>query len=375
MTRHHRTALLLAGLLATAIAASCRTPIAEAPPDLQGDLDRIVAGGAPGVTAFVRNDNGSWSGASGRTSLEGGRPMGVDDHFRVGSITKMFIATVVLQLVAAGHVRLDDPVARWLPDLPVDGRITIEELLAHRSGLFDYADQMAVRFLNDPASRHTRWQPVDLVDLATTEPSQFPPGTQWAYSNTNYVVLGMLIEQVTGHSVSHEITDRIIDPLHLTDTSFPEPGDTTIPEPHPTGYSPTLTPLGRPRDLTGQDTTSYDPSFAWAAGALISTATDLARFLQGLIGGDLLPADSLTTMLRSRNDDPDHGYGLGLLEFHQAPCAIAVIGHNGSFPGFSADAYTSLDGHHQLAILINEELLPPPAQAALNTTASHALCP
>ncbi|MFF3491038.1 serine hydrolase domain-containing protein [Streptomyces sp. NPDC002795] len=219
------------------------------------------------------------------------------DHVRAGSITKTFIATVVLQLAAEQRLKLSARVTTYLPSLTGTRKLTIRSLLTQTSGLYDFTT----------ATRgHVPLSPKAVAMLSLSEPRTTRLGT-WSYSNTNYVLLGMIIHQVTGHSYATEARRRIIDPLHLTGTSFPG-ARTTVPSPH------------------GPDAVRLDPRTAGASGELISTLPDLNRFYAALLAGRLLPPEALRTMLNTR---PTHGhYGMGLYP-EKLPCGTTVWGHNG----------------------------------------------
>ncbi|WP_409236876.1 serine hydrolase [Streptomyces sp. PA5.6] len=274
------------------------------------------------------------------------------DHFRVGSITKTFIATVVLQLAAEHRLSLSDPVAHHLPGLVrgpgVDGRtITLRALLTHTSGLYDFT---AVTQGTVPLT------PALAVRTALTHrPS---PKGRWAYSNTNYVVLGMVIERVTGNSYATEAERRILRPLRLTGTSFPG-ARTTLPSPH-----------GRAFTSGGRDVTALDPRVAGAAGELISTLADLNRFYAALLSGRLLPAPLLREMLNTR---PAHGhYGMGLYP-RTLPCGTTVWGHNGRITGSYVRTAATRDGRRVVTFRVNTDK--PTGSALESALLTAEFCP
>ncbi|WP_327320463.1 serine hydrolase domain-containing protein [Streptomyces sp. NBC_01235] len=281
-------------------------------------------------------------------------PMRGDSRFRIGSMTKPFVATVVLQLVGEHRVALDAPVERYLPGVVRgqgnDGReITVRQLLQHSSGLPDYLDYLnPQQILEDPLAHHdTR----DLVNLALAHPPTFDkpgakPGSEWHYSNTNYLLAGMLIEKVTGHPYDKEIRRRIITPLGLHDTSVPGE-DTAIPGPHPRGYV-------RPgEDAPLMDLTAINPSIAGASGEMISSASDLNRFLDALVRGRLLRPAQLTAMMKTRPTGSDDGraYGLGL-ESRPLPCGGLYWGHGGDIFGYQTAGGATVDGR-QATVMVN----------------------
>ncbi|GIF52737.1 D-alanyl-D-alanine carboxypeptidase [Asanoa ferruginea] len=297
---------------------------------------RFVAAGAVGVIAQRRDGDAVDALAAGRAALEPGAGLpDVAGHFRIGSVTKTFTATVVLQLL---HRDLDRSVTRWLPAVG-DDRITLRHLLTHRSGLHNYTDD-----LTDPAAivagRDTRWAAWDLVAPALHRLRHFPPGADRAYCNTGYLLLGLVVERVTGRGWAAEVTDRLLDPLGLRDTST---GTVRLPAPHARGY---LTVDGRAVDVT-----SFDPSQAGAAGGLVSSLSDVNVFYRALLRGDLLPPDALAAMRAE-------GLGLGRHETPRGP----VFGHDGGFFGFQTRSWHSVDGRRQLtlsATIFGNGALPP----------------
>ncbi|MEU6707782.1 serine hydrolase domain-containing protein [Streptomyces wuyuanensis] len=316
---------------------------------LQKVLDDIVAAGAPGVVAEVRDDRGRvWTGRSGKGDLARGLPPRTDGRFRAGSVTKSFIATVVLQLAAEGRLRLDDPVARHLPGVvPDGGRITVRHLLGHRSGLFNYTDSLWPGGLREAyKTRFRHYAPRELVAEAARHRPGFAPGTSGAYSNTNYVLLGMLIEKVTGNPARAEIMRRVVGPLGLRGTSFPG-ASPRIPGPHARGYV-RLDGPGSPYT----DITESDMSWAWTAGALISTTHDLNTFYRALVGGELLPDGLTREMLRIRELAGGGSYGLGIAGFDD-PSLGRIFGHTGGTPGFGTDSYILADGSRQVTLSVN----------------------
>ncbi|MFK4067433.1 serine hydrolase domain-containing protein [Streptomyces sp. NPDC029674] len=274
------------------------------------------------------------------------------DHFRVGSITKTFIATVVLQLAAEHRLSLSDPVELHLPGLVrgpgVDGRsLTLRALLTHTSGLYDFtADTKGTA----PVT------PARAVRTALAHPAA--PNGRWAYSNTNYVVLGMVIERVTGNSYATEAERRILAPLRLTGTLFPG-ARTSLPPPH-----------GRAYTSDGRDVTSLDPRVAGAAGELISTLADLNRFYAALLSGRLLPPPLLRHMLNTRTA---HGhYGMGLYP-QRLPCGTTVWGHSGRITGSYVRTAATRDGRRVVTFRINTDKLADPGLERALLTAEF--CP
>ncbi|MGW0999288.1 serine hydrolase domain-containing protein [Streptomyces sp. NPDC002523] len=291
----------------------------------------VTEGGAPAAALLTRDSAGSR-----RTYhyTAAGRDITRADHFRAGSITKTFVATVVLQLAAEHRLSLSDPVERYLPGLlrgrRTDGRhITLRALLTHTSGLPDFAQVTRGK---------VALTPLQDVRLALALPPARPG--HYAYSSTNYVLLGMVVRQVTGHSYATEARRRIIAPLGLTGTSFPG-SRRSLPQPH-----------GRAYAADGSDVTELDPRVAGAAGELVTTLDDLDRFYAALLGGELLPPRRLREMLDTR---AAHGvYGMGLYPA-RLPCGITVWGHNGRIPGSYVRTAATVDGRRVLTFRANTD--------------------
>ncbi|WP_369389199.1 serine hydrolase domain-containing protein [Streptomyces sp. CG1] len=321
-------------------------------------IEAAVAAGVPGVTATAREAHGTWSTTAGVGDLRTGAPRSTADRYRVGSITKTFVATVLLQLEAEGRLSLDDTVDKWLPGVVHghghDGRhITVRQLLNHTSGIFDYtsdADFGRAVFTVDGFFQHRydTFTPGELVAFAMRHEPDFAPGTSWKYSNTNYVVAGMVIEKVTGHSYATEIDRRVIAPLHLKGTSLPGT-KVTVPQPSSRAYSKFRDPKGPTYDVT-----ALNPSLASSAGEMISDSADLDRFYGALLGGKLLPREQLKEMKTTveATGIPDTRYGLGLMDT-RLTCGVHVWGHNGGIHGSGSTAMTTADGSHSIAFNFN----------------------
>jgi D-alanyl-D-alanine carboxypeptidase len=324
------------------------------PGELRRLLDQLVAAGAPGAAARVRDDHAVTYAASGVANLRSGHRMRPQLNYRAGSVTKPFVATLVLQLVAEGRLSLADTVERWLPGiLPYGGQVTIRQLLNHTSGIPDNALEPLVILYTFPDGRSRAWTPRELVALIADRPPDFPPGTAWSYSNTGYVLAGMIVEAATGRTLGHELTRRILRPLRLRDTFFPV-NRPTIPGPNPRGYSLPLVDEAGPL----LDFTVYNPSLAWGAGNLTSDLGDLERFFRALLGGRLLPARLLAEMTTPVDTGtPGFGYGLGLAVL-QTPSG-RLIGHDGAIPGFLNNIWNTPDGRRQFGVMINEFIAPP----------------
>ncbi|MFJ8332271.1 serine hydrolase domain-containing protein [Streptomyces sp. NPDC094437] len=318
-----------------------------------------VAAGVPGVTATAQDRRGTWSTTAGVGNLRTGAPRSADDRYRIASITKTFVATVVLQLEAEGRLSLDDTVDTWLPGVVRghghDGRrITLRQLLNHTSGIYDYTSdpEFTTRYLlADGFLKHrndTR-TPGELVGIAMAHGPDFTPGTSWSYSNTNYVLAGMVIEKATGHGFGQEIERRVIEPLRLRATSVPGTRS-TVPSPSSRAYSK-LAPTAEGRTY---DVTRLNPSLASAAGEMISSSADLNRFYSALLRGRLLPPQQLKEMKTTVRLDgvPNLSYGLGLMD-QTLSCGVHVWGHTGGIHGSASVATTTADGRHSLALNFN----------------------
>jgi D-alanyl-D-alanine carboxypeptidase len=317
----------------------------------------VQQAGAPGVLGRAEDGGGVWSGASGVADRRTHRPRLAQDRFRIGSLTKPFIATVLLELEAEGKLDLDDTVERWLPGTVRgqgnDGRrVTLRQLLRHTSGVYDFAVEPRVEdayfgpgFL---AHRYDTHAPTVLVRTATAHSPYFAPGTKWRYSNTNYVLAGMVVEKVTGHSYAREVDRRIIRPLGLRDTSLPGTS-AAIPGMHGRAYSTLLRSGSR---APVHDVTRLNPSIAGASGEMISSNGDLIRFMRALLSGEVLPSRQLQEMKSTVRADGGYRYGLGLTQYRLS-CGITLWGHEGTIQGSRSTAVTTADGSHSAAFNIN----------------------
>jgi D-alanyl-D-alanine carboxypeptidase len=317
-------------------------------PELRAAAQAFVDVGFAGIQLRVRDERGEWAGSAGVRELGGTATPPVTGRFRIGSNTKTFVATVVLQLVAEGRIGLDDSVADHLPGFGLDRRITVRMLLQHTSGVFnhtgDYYNGTAMPGLPSTGqewvdNRFHTYRPAELVRFALSKPALFAPGTDWNYSNTNYTLAALLIEHVTGHPYADELRRRILRPLGLSGTVVPgaRPG---IPGPHAHGYYH-YQDAGQWRTV---DVTRQNPSLLFGAGDMISTTRDLQTFFTALQSGELLPAPLLAEM---RTPHPKSGYGLGVF-VEDAGCGVTVVRHNGSTIGYGALMYSTPDGSRTL---------------------------
>jgi D-alanyl-D-alanine carboxypeptidase len=306
-------------------------------------LQGLIDAGYPGALASVTDADGkSINVAAGTGNIAEGTEVPLDGEVRVGSNTKMYVATIVLQLVDEGLVELDAPIETYLPGLVsgsgIDGTvITVRHLLQHTSGLPEYADQIAADAF---AAQDTYISPRDMLDVALAQPALFAPGEKWEYSNTNYLTLGLLVERVTDRPLFEEVDVRIVEPLGLEHTYMPSPGEMELRGDHPLGYH--IDDAGELRDIT-----ALDPSWAWAAGAIVASPSDLNRFTQALLDGELLSDASLTEMKTTvpAGDElwPEATYGLGL-QSYPLSCGGVAWGHGGDIPGTQTRNAVGPDG-------------------------------
>ena len=313
---------------------------------LKSRAQGLVEAGYPAALAVVSDAKGESAGvAVGKGSLETGQAPPMDGEVRVGSASKTFVAVVVMQLVQEGKVGLDEPIETYLPGLikgeGIDAsRITVRQLLQHTSGLPEYADTTPGSGDIFQIKDHYA-QPRDLLDTALSKPAAFEPGTQWKYTNTNYIVLGMLIERVSQRPVGEQIDQRIVKKLGLSHTYLPGNGEKKLHGPHPQGYH--LSAEGKLEDMTDLDT-----SLAWAAGGMVSTPSELNTFFQAVLDGRLLTQASIDEMKNGAVDVSSHlgpgaVYGLGLLGTPLS-CGGTAWGHHGGIAGYETHDGVGPDG-------------------------------
>ncbi|QJY48465.1 serine hydrolase domain-containing protein [Pseudonocardia broussonetiae] len=359
----HRT-LLAVAVAALLWATGCGAPVAAAPaaaPAADPPVPAYAADLAPrlealaqemlvtGAVVLVRSPElGDWSTTIGTREHRGTEPVQLGDHVRVGSNTKTWTGTVVLQLVDEGRLGLDDPISTYVPDVPNGDAITLAHLLSMRSGLDNYTEALELNEAMD-ADPARSYAPQELLDMAFRRPPLYPPGEGYNYSNTNTVLLGLVIEQVTGNPVAEEFRTRLFAPLGMDGSAFPDRDSAALADPHPRGYTfggnvETIDSLVLPDDVQARaragtlaptDVTDANPSWGWTAGAGISTAEDLADYVRALAGGGLLGPELQQQRLDSvRPVDPadpaSPGYGLGLARFG------TLYGHSGELPGFNS---------------------------------------
>ncbi|MER5641433.1 serine hydrolase domain-containing protein [Kitasatospora sp. NPDC002227] len=322
----------------------------------------------PGAIVAVRTPQwGTWIQTLGTENLQSGAPIRAADHMRVGSITKTFTGTVILQLVQEGRLSLDDTVGSYLPDVPNGRNITIRQLLQMTSGLYNYSEDLEFNRALDERPQ-TRYTPADLLKIAFAHDPYFAPGCGYHYSNTNTILLGLLAEQLTGHPLAEEMQHRIFEPLGMHETSMPSDG-TVLPAPYAHGYefinnvdsltAPVLTEkdaawadwsAGNPKDVT-----HVNASWTGAAGEAISTVGDILRWAPALANGDLLSPElqrERLTFVPTTNPPSGLGYGLAIADFR------GFLGHTGQISG-----YNSFEGHDpslgaSVVVLVNTNQVP-----------------
>ncbi|MEV0500266.1 serine hydrolase domain-containing protein [Streptomyces spectabilis] len=370
--RRGRTARITLAAVVTAVsmvaasglaAPSAQAAAADAPDRghaaTRAAVDAAVAGGVPGVLAQAHDARGTWHATAGLADLTTRRPPLPGDRFRTGSISKTFIATVLLQLEAEGRLSLSDTVKKWLPGMVRghghDGRrMTLRQLLNHTSGVYDYTEDPGLHLQGKEylAHRYDTWRPEQLVALAMRHEPKFPPGTSWGYTTTAYVLAAMVVERATGRPYAAEAERRILRPLGMHATTLPG----TYPRiPAPSGRM--YTTFADDPEHEVHDVTEFDPSWAWSAGEIVTSTVDLDRFLAALMRGKLLPAAQLkemTTTVPSPGFGDGQDDGLGIFRA-ELPCGKEIWGHTGFMPGSQSMAYTTRDGGHRLVANFNTD--------------------
>ncbi|WP_158879983.1 serine hydrolase domain-containing protein [Amycolatopsis anabasis] len=329
----------MAGLLGT-IAAPAAAAGEQDP--LGGALDRLVQAGFPGGLAYLRAGERVRYATAGVAELRTGEPVRPGQRFRIASNTKAFVATVLLQLVGEGELSLADSVERWLPGT-VRGegydasKITVRQLLNHTSGIHDPRDP----HFFDPYLKDENWGYVYTPDEVIRQSLLDPPDDKPGYTNTGYLLLGKIIERVTGNDVRDEISARILRPLGLKDTYFPLT-DPHIRGPHLHGY-----------DFGLRDMSVFSPSYDWTAGAMVSTVDDLAAFHRALFEGDLLEPEQQRLL---KELAPGGHYALGV-ERGSVDCPSGertIWGNTGGGPGYTSMSFTTEDGSRQLVFVLTQ---------------------
>ena len=306
----------------------------------------------PGAVVLLRTPQGEFTVTYGTTQLGTTTPPRADTRFRIASNTKSMTAAVIVQLAQEGKLSLDDPVSKYVPSVPNGDNITIDELLTMRSGLYNYTDapELAAIVDRDPTKV---WTTEELLAIAFARPPNFPPGTAYEYNNTNYTLLGLIAEQVDGRPMARAMQDRLFGPLGMHDTFLPARTSNTIPDPYSHGYlygsslfvltdtpyPPDIQAAARAGTLLPTDYTDLNPSFAYFPGGVISTASDLAIWIEALVAGRVFDAayqrrwlDSLQAKDPSMPDGQQYGYGMERLRWGPN----AVYFHGGETPGYNS---------------------------------------
>lgn len=320
-------------------------------------LDALEKGGIPGaVVGIWAPDQGTWVEAFGHANLAEHQSMTVDHKFRIGSITKTATATIVLQLAGEGVIDLDQTIEKYDKKfdlkIPQAKEITIRQLLNHTSGLFSYTDDPALEAISY-ANLLLYWTPQELIKYAVSHRDTAQPGKEFHYSNTGYALLGLIIEEETKHRLEEKADRRIIQKLGLKNTSFPTLPNTT--EPHANGYVSNADLLRLSFNLRGNktaelvDVTAFNPSWAWAAGAMVSDVNDLKVYAKALGTGSLVGKKMQAEQLKMLPVVPesDMKYGLGLAEYK------GWLGHRGEVPGYDISMYYSPELDATFVVALN----------------------
>lgn len=320
----------------------CETFAAELDDTL---ADTLAAEDRPGgtVAAVITPECGLWRGAVGTAG--DGEPLTSEHLLRVGSVTKTYVSATILSLVADGSLGLDDTLDNWQPEIPGADIITARQLLDHTSGIYNYTDDEGffAGILADPT---TVYSPAELVAVATAHPPYFAPGAGWYYSNTNYILLGMIIESVTGEPAVAAIRSRMLGPQSLEHTFLD--GDEPIQGTLAHGFGP-----------DGEELTfALHPSAAGTAGAATATASDLADWAMALYGGDVVSPelhDDMLELVDITKFIPGASYGLGVMAFDASVVGTPLIGHGGAIPGFRSEMYYLPDHDSVIVAIVNSE--------------------
>ena len=323
---------------------------------LAGQLDDAIdqamrTARIPGAVVGVWSPVGDYVKAFGVADTATGAPMRTDFYSRIGSVTKTFTATAVLQLADRSRIGLDDPISRYVGGVPSGATITVRQLATMRSGLADYSDtrSFAAAVAADPTRHFGARQ---LLDWAFAEPPAFRPGAKWHYCNTNYILLGLLVEKVGAKTLADHLTDEIFGPLGMAHSSFPS--GTQFPEPHARGYTDPIEGAG-PENGPPMDATGFNASMTGAAGALISTLEDMRIWVPAVAQGALISSEMQRQRLISASGSdlpPGTSYGIGLLT------TAGWVGHNGSVPGYQTVAVYLPERRTTLVVFANTDIAP-----------------
>jgi D-alanyl-D-alanine carboxypeptidase len=328
--------------------------VRELTPAVERQIDQAVRrvmreANVPGVSVGIWTpDKGEYVksfGVADRSTRERMRP---DLYMRIGSETKTFTVTAVLELVDQGRIGLDDTIDRYVDGVPNGDRITLRQLAGMRSGLFNYSedDDFFKALTSDPQRPFT---PQQLLDYAFQHPVLFQPGEKFSYCNTNLILLGLVVEKISGQTLADYIQEHVLDPVGLKDTLFPTGNE--FPEPHAQGYT------DQPATGTVEDTAEWNPSWGWAAGAMISKLEDLRVWARTVATGQLPDGDRLISPATQKQrlttpptTIPGAGYGLGIFDVQ------GWIGHNGSLPGYESLTIHLPSARATLVLVLNTDI-------------------
>jgi D-alanyl-D-alanine carboxypeptidase len=333
----------------TATQPTAAMTTAELPADLVAKLDKAAQdafplAAAPGAIVGVRTPQGTFTKAYGEADPIKHVPMAVDMHTRIGSVTKTFTGTLILQLEQQGKLSLDDKIDKYFPGVPNGSTITLRQLANMTSGIASYTRSAKFTdvFFEKP---ETIFKHDDLIAIGLAESPLFPPGEKFDYSNTNTMLLGKVVEKVTGGSFEAALQSQILDPLKMANTSWP--GESTdIPTPHPQGYS--LQGNAATRD-NPSDATNWNPSWGGAAGEMISNMADLLVYGRALgTGQGLLDAKTQAERLKSVPGPAGYGIAMG--------CAGGWVGHTGELPGFNTSVFYDTTSDTTVIVQVNSDI-------------------
>lgn len=312
----------------------------------------------PGAVVGVWGPDNTYVQAFGVADTTTQTPMQTDIYTRIGSLTKTFTITALLALIDQGKAGLDDPIAMYVPGVPSGDAITLRYLAQMQSGLvtYDGVPEFDAAFIADPQRTFT---PQQLLAYALDKPLQFTPGTQYDYCNTNTVLLGLVVEKLSGQSLADYVREHILVPLKLTHTSIPT--SPAFPEPHPQGYTVL--------DGTARVTTDWNPSWAWSNGNMISTLDDMRVWAQKLSSGELLSEELRHERFRTALPmSANARYGVGTFDTN------GWIGHSGITPGFETVVVGLPEEQTTLVVFINTDV-PHEVGTAVATAVTEIVSP
>jgi D-alanyl-D-alanine carboxypeptidase len=380
VVRLARAGSLALALTANILAAGCsdEPPPPSSPPDLDATeiaeleslADKLIAAGVPGVAVVIKAGDQTVKIARGVADRETGAAVTTEHHFRYGSVAKSLLSSITLQLVDEGKLRLDDTVESLLPGMVAgNSDATVEQVLRLQSGIFDHASDprhMAPYIAGDFAHAYT---PEQLLALSNDHPVVFAPGTQFNYSNTNYVIIGLIIQKLTGKPLADVVAERITGPLGMSHSSMPLGSEMDAPFAH--GYLAGTGPL--------VDVTGISASAEFGHGNLVSTPADVNTFYASLIAGKVVKPAQLTAMFT-----PDArittNYGIGVWTIKDLPAGCgAWIGHDAATAGYDTSSYARLDGRRQISVAATsltfaDTVGDPAAQQAWGNLVTAAAC-